>query len=377
MNYSDGGNFPPPENNFNYPPLNRPRMPHFVPPETWLKEKSIIKKLSTFSSVAILMYILLSGVFIGAIQLLFMLLEKSMGADYNLFADKWNSAEFQYGFEILYSVFIVGCPFFLVGYFAKKKGFLKEIPTGKPKNAKHLPIIIVAGFGLCLLGNIVTSIIDTYVSAIFGFELKLPEMPSTPNNPVGIIFFFLSTAVIPALIEEMALRGIIMQTLRRYGDMFAVICSALIFGLMHCNLMQIPFAIIAGVVIGYAVLVTESIWTGVIIHFLNNAFTVTVSIINDFYGMESAAYMICNIIFYGMIAIGIILGIIYLKKLAPKTLYRSPLINIGRGFYGYVPMFSARVSEGSLFRTFLITPTMIVAFIAVVYQTIITTIALM
>ena len=377
MNYSDGGNFPPPENNNYYPPVSRPKMPHFVPPEIWLKEKNFIKKLSTFSAVAILLYIFLSGVFVGAIQLLFMLLEKSMGADYSLFADKWNSAEFQYGFEILYSVFIVGGPFFIVGHFAKKKGFLKEIPTGKPKNAQHLPIIIVAGFGLCLLGNILTSFIDTYVSVIFGFELQLPEMPETPYNPVGIIFFFISTAVVPALIEELALRGIIMQTLRRYGDMFAIICSALIFGLMHCNLMQIPFAFVSGIVIGYATLVTESIWTGVIIHFLNNAFTVTVTIIDDFYGMESIAYSICNIIFYGMIVIGIILGIIYLKKLGPKNLYRSPLVNIGSGFYGFVPMFSARVSDGTLYKTFLLTPTMIVAFIAVLYQTIVSAIALL
>ncbi|MBO5934647.1 MAG: CPBP family intramembrane metalloprotease [Clostridia bacterium] len=377
MNFSDGDNFQPPENNNYYPPVNRPRMPHFVPPEIWLKEKATIKKLSTFSAVAILLYILISSVFVGAIQLILMWMQNSPAVDYNLFADKWNSAEFQYGFDILYSVFIVGPPFFLVGHFAKKKGFLKEIPTGKPKNAKHLPIIIIAGFGLCLLGNILTSFIDTYVSVIFGFELQLPEMPETPYNPVGIIFFFISTAVVPALIEELALRGIIMQTLRRYGDMFAVICSALIFGLMHCNLMQIPFAFVSGIVIGYATLVTESIWTGVIIHFLNNAFTVTVTIIDDFYGMESIAYAICNIAFYGLIVIGIILGIVYLKKFSPKNLYRSPLVNIGSGFYGFVPTFSARVSEGSLFQAFLLTPTMIVAFIGVVYQTIVSAIALL
>ena len=107
MNYSDGGNFPPPENNNCYPPVNGPKIPHFVPPEIWLREKNIIRKLSSFSSVSVLLYILLSSVFVGAVQLLFVFLQNSMGVDYNLFSDKWNSAEFQYVFEILYSVFIV------------------------------------------------------------------------------------------------------------------------------------------------------------------------------------------------------------------------------------------------------------------------------
>ncbi len=379
MNYSPGGYYQPPEHN-NYQSnqgwYHGPKPPHFVPSEVWLREKNIIRKLSTISSVSILLYILFSSVFVGATQLLFVLLQNIDGFDYNLFSEKWNSAEFQYLFTTIYSVLIVGGPFFLMGKFASRKGFLFNIPMEKPRNAKQLPIIIFAGFGLCLLGNIITSYIDVIAKLVFGFELKLPEMPETPHNAVGILLFFLSTAVVPALIEELALRGIIMQMLRRYGDMFAIVCSALIFGLMHCNLMQIPFAFIAGVVIGYAVLVTESVWTGIIIHFLNNAFTVTVSIIDDFYGIESTAYAICNTFFYGFILIGIVLTFVYFKRFNTRELYKSPLVNTGKGFYGNVPMFSERISGGTLFKAFLLTPTMIVAFIAVIYETIVATIAL-
>lgn len=379
MNYTPGGYYQPPENN-NY--QNNQgwnswlKPPPFVPHEVWRREKNIIRKLSTISATAILMYIFLSAVFVGAIQLLFVLIKNIESIDYNLFSAKWNSAEFQYVFEIIYSILIVGGPFFLMGKYARKNGLLANIPMGKPKNAKHLPVIILAAFGLCLFGNVITSYLDMIVQMIFGFELKLPEMPETPRNAGGILLFFLSTAVVPALIEEMALRGIIMQTLRRYGDMYAIICSALIFGLLHCNLMQIPFAFIAGIVIGYAVLVTESVWTGVIIHFLNNAFTVTINIVNDFYGLESKAYAVCNTAFYGFIIIGFVLTFIYLKKINKRKLFKSPLINIGKNFSGYVPMFSARISNGTLFKSFLLTPAMIIAFLAVVYETIVATIAL-
>lgn len=379
MNYSPGGYYQPPENN-NYQNNQNwhfgPKPPHFVPPDVWAREKNIIRKLSFISAAAVLLYILFSSVFVGGIQLLFLLLQNIGSVDYNVFSEKWNSAEFQYLFEVIYSIFLVGGPFFLMGYFAKKKGFLTNIPMGKPLNSKHLPIIIIGAFGLCLFSNIITSYLDMIVQLIFGFKMNLPEMPETPRNVGGILLFYLSTAVVPALIEEMALRGIIMQSLRRYGDMFAIVCSALIFGLMHCNLMQIPFACMAGIVIGYAVLITESVWTGVIIHFLNNAFTVTVSIVEDFYGIESAAYAFCNIAFYAVIAIGLVLTFVYFKKFNTRKLHKSPLVNIGKGFFGYVPMFSERISDGTLFKAFLLTPSMIIAFIAVLYETIVATIAL-
>lgn len=378
MNYQSGGYNQPPVNDYKGNPDYRnwsfgPKPPHFVSPDRWLHEKSYVRKLSSLAALCVLFYILFSGVFVGIFQGLFMLLQSIPAFDYEAFSEKWNSSEFQYLFEAIYSVFVVGGPFFIMGFAAHKKGYLYNIPAGKPINAKLLPVIIIAAFGVCLFGNIITSYFDAVVQAIFGFNMELPEMPEPPRTVRGIFLFYLSTAVVPALIEEMALRGIIMQTLRRYGDMFAIICSALIFGLMHCNLMQIPFAFIAGVAIGYAVIVTESVWTGVIIHFLNNAFSVTVSIINTFYGLDSGEYAFINVIFYSIIAVGLLLTFVYFKKLDRTRLRKSPLVNQGKDFYGAVPMYSERVTYGRLYKEFFLTVPMIIAFIAVVYETVVTT----
>ena len=373
MNYS-----PPENNNWQNFQNNQNwnfsvKRPHFVPRSIWNREKRHIKKLSFLAAAAVLGFILLSSVFTGVAQgILSVVSVMGTAADYKQFAEKWNSAQFQYVFEIIYSVFVIGGAFFTAGYFAKKKGYLGTIPMGKPKNAKFMPVIIIGGFGICLFGNIITSYFDAIVQAVFGFNMNIPQMPETPRSVTGILLFYLSTAVVPALIEEMALRGIVMQTLRRYGDLFAIICSALIFGLMHCNLMQIPFAIIAGVAIGYAVVVTESVWTGVIIHFLNNAFSVTVSIVDDFYGLQSTEYVICNAAFYFIIAIGGLCTFIYFKKYS-KPLKKTKLVNQGKNFYGIPHPMSARVSNGSLYKAFLLTFPMLIAFIAVLYETIIVT----
>lgn len=372
-------NYSPPENN-NYQNYQQnqnwnfgPQQPHFVPHAIWNREKRRLKKLSFLSASAVLAFILLSSVFTGTAQAILSAVSAfSTAADYELFAAKWNSAEFQYVFEIIYSVFIIGGPFFTAGYFAKKKGYPVTIPMGKPKNAKLMPVIIIGGFGVCLFGNIITSYFDAIIQAVFGFNMNIPQMPEAPRSVTGILLFYLSTAVVPALIEEMALRGIIMQFLRRYGDMFAIVCSALIFGLMHCNLMQIPFAIIAGIAIGYAVVVTESLWTGIIIHFLNNAFSVTVSIVDDFYGLESTQYIICNVIFYSVIVIGGLCTFIYFRKHG-KPLKKTRLVNQSKDFYGMPHPMSARVSDGSLYKAFLLTFPMLIAFLTVIYETVVIT----
>lgn len=378
MNYSTDGQFVPPEQNgaFGQNRFSGPVFPHFVPHEVWNSQKDCIKKISSLAAVAILLFMLLSSVFSGIAQAVLKIASVSLTyTEYQQFAAKWNSAEFQYVFEIIYSVLIVGGPFFLVGRIAKKRGLLDSVPMEKPVNAKFLPLIILGAFGICLFGNVITSYFLAIIEVFFGIKLQMPAMTAVPQTFFGVILCYISRAVVPALIEEMALRGIIMQPLRRYGDKFAIVCSALIFGLMHCNLIQSPFAILAGFAIGYAVIVTESLWTGVIIHFINNAFSATVTIISDWYGTDSTAYAACNVFFVAAIVIGGLCTFIYLKKFS-KPLKQSGLVNQGKSFFGALHPYSAKVSEKMLYKAFLINIPMLIAFIAVIYETIIMTQAL-
>jgi membrane protease YdiL (CAAX protease family) len=93
-------------------------------------------------------------------------------------------------------------------------------------------------------------------------------------------------AAVPALAEEFAMRGVVMQQLRRHGDRFAIITSAALFAVMHGNLIQAPFAFFLGLALGYFTVITGSIWTAISIHFLNNFFSVLVSAATDLYGEE-------------------------------------------------------------------------------------------
>ncbi len=148
----------------------------------------------------------------------------------------------------------------------------------KPKTNFLMFVAIPAGFMFCMAGNYLVSHLVSLMDSV-GVELSSPD-PMVPTGFLGALMYVLQIAFLPALVEEFALRGIVMQPLRRYGDGFAIIVTALVFSLMHGNMIQAPFALFAGLAIGYFSLATGSVWTGVLIHFANNLFSSLLSLLN-------------------------------------------------------------------------------------------------
>ncbi len=178
---------------------------------------------------------------------------------------------FQNAFGTLYSAVCVFLPFFLVALSMEPKKRSETLLFGKPFSVKLMLLAVPAGFLFCMFGNYATTALISLMNSV-GVTLTAPETP-VPSTGLGMVMYVVQIAFVPALVEEFALRGVVMQPLRKYGDMFAVIMSALVFALMHGNMVQAPFAFIAGITIGYFVIATGSLWTGVLIHFSNNLFS--------------------------------------------------------------------------------------------------------
>jgi len=176
---------------------------------------------------------------------------------------------FSLAINSLFTIIGLGVSFGLAYAFEKKFTRREILPFFKPEKDSGAALLIVAGFGACLLANYATYYFSAFFQAVFHLEFTAPEFP-LPGDPLGLTVYVVRLALVPALFEEFAVRGVVMQPLRKYGDRFAILMSSLVFALMHGNMVQIPFAFIAGLFIGYAVIKTGSLWTGIAIHFLNN-----------------------------------------------------------------------------------------------------------
>ena len=140
------------------------------------------------------------------------------------------------------------------------------------------------------------------------FESGMEDM--TAEGPWDAIILAISLAVIPAVVEEFCIRGVVLQPLRRYGDKFAIIMSAAIFSILHGNMVQIPYTLVAGIYLGYLCVATGSIWPSIVLHFVNNMFSAVQLIILSNYGENAGAGAV--VIMLGvLVAVGIAGGLIF------------------------------------------------------------------
>jgi len=118
--------------------------------------------------------------------------------------------------------------------------------------------------------------ITRYLFWFLGISFYEP-LTVLPSDILGTVLYIINMTILPAIFEEFAFRGIFMQSFRRFGDSFALLTSSILFALVHISPISMPHAFIMGLVIGYFVLFTGSLHTGMIIHFVYNLLAVVIS----------------------------------------------------------------------------------------------------
>jgi hypothetical protein len=140
------------------------------------------------------------------------------------------------------------------------------------KSQKHLFLTVILGFVACLGFNYLGGIFSSLIALGLQHFNKIPVMPDFSLNG-GILtqaMTLLFVVILAPITEEFALRGVVLQGLRPYGEKFAILISAFLFGIMHGNLLQAPAAFMMGMVLAYIAIQTESIVAPTLIHMLNN-----------------------------------------------------------------------------------------------------------
>ncbi|MFW5706742.1 MAG: CPBP family intramembrane glutamic endopeptidase [Bacteroidota bacterium] len=89
----------------------------------------------------------------------------------------------------------------------------------------------------------------------------------------GLLFNLFMIAVIPAIGEELMFRGVLMRIFIRWvkSPHLAVWITATLFSLIHLQFFGFLPRLILGILFGYLVIWTGSLWPAIIAHFVNNA----------------------------------------------------------------------------------------------------------
>lgn len=145
---------------------------------------------------------------------------------------------------------------------------------------------------------------------LMGLEKVGISFPPQELEPVdtGLTFvlYFVFSAVIPAIFEELFLRGIVMNLLLPSGRRFAVVASALIFTIMHTQVQSFIPVFGAGVVLACIYMYTGNIYVSMALHFVNNAYSFMMMYmqqrVNGISSMSFAAFVMAFILVGGVMS---------------------------------------------------------------------------
>ena len=157
---------------------------------------------------------------------------------------------------------------------------MNELFPFKKLEGKYLAALVFGGMAVCMIAQIAVSLLISNMY-IFGIDLQTSLQQETASGLSDIIFSTICTAIIPALVEEFAFRGVVLGVLKKHDEVFAIFASAFLFGLLHGNFVQIPFAFIVGLVAAFVRVKSDSMLPCILIHFGNNFFAVLMTAASD------------------------------------------------------------------------------------------------
>lgn len=159
-------------------------------------------------------------------------------------------------------------------YLKLKKINIKDALRLKKLRVKHgflIGIITLLVYPVAMIGNL---LMLTFLS-LFG-DIQPPEIP-TAGNVKEYLILLLIVSIVAGICEEVFFRGFMLSAYERIGKTKAIIITAILFGVFHFNLYNLFGPIVLGLLFGYLVFLTNSIYAGIIGHVVNNAFAMTMA----------------------------------------------------------------------------------------------------
>ncbi len=168
-----------------------------------------------------------------------------------------------------------------------------------------LAVIGLQGFSLLVQYGLM---MITNVSAV---DEATAQMMSFSDNIAKNVILVLYTVVIAATTEELLCRGLTLKLFSPISKKFAVIASAVLFGVMHGNFGQMFNGFLLGLVMGYVAVKSKSLWLPIICHMAANTNAMVLSYFEYKNGEE---FLTFEIIYAAVLVVVAIVSIVLLLK---------------------------------------------------------------
>lgn len=177
--------------------------------------------------------------------------------------------------------------------------------TGKKMTIGSFMTICVFIFMAQFIFTMVYSVAEKILN-IAGLSMEVLADLASIGSDQGI-FMMIYAGFVGPIVEELVYRGFLLRQFEKYGKLFALIMTSVLFGIMHANPLQIIFGILMGLLLGYIALEYSIKWS-IAVHIINNF------VLGE--GLQGIADLlpvgIGDWFIIGLFGIGFVLGIVIL-----------------------------------------------------------------
>ena len=161
------------------------------------------------------------------------------------------------------------------------------------------------------------TLICSSIFSQYGYETN-PDTSGMASTGMGMIVLAIYQCIIAPITEELFYRGMVLKTFSRANQRFAIVASAIFFGLAHGNLPQFMLAFLLGMFLAHIDIKHNSILPSIIVHFFINTLAMALNAISQYCGKSTI--FISEIIYLIAAAAGLAMFICFTRKnMIPRT----------------------------------------------------------
>ena len=164
-------------------------------------------------------------------------------------------------------------------------------------------IFVLLGMGTQSAVSLVQLVLSS-----FGATISSPTSESLDQSATTVTMW-LYIGLFGPICEEVMFRGVLMKELKPLGRNFAIVTSALAFGLFHGDFVQGMFAFLFGLILGFVAMEYSLVWS-IALHIFNNA--VLSGLIDTWFAgqLNDSQYEVYVIVLTAVGAIGAVVALV-------------------------------------------------------------------
>ncbi len=182
-----------------------------------------------------------------------------------------------------------GCGCMLPLFLFVKKGGKERAMALRPNPMRFRTVLLSVALGV--IGLLFANNLSVLWALPFdaaGFNIYAAEVPS-PQNIGQLLLAIFSVGIMPGLCEEAVFRGYMQPAFEEKGTKRAVIFVSLLFALLHGSTLGFPVQFILGVIMAVLLVVTDSIYPGIIFHTVYNSAAMILLYVQTQMGISASA----------------------------------------------------------------------------------------